>query len=198
MIGTLNLVGGRLCLDFCNTMRGEERRHDSDLWQEYGDLVEWGTHVEVVGPEGARRLHAAAADDPVGAQRALRTARRLREAMYRAFRAEARGLGAAEDDLEVINQVLMRGTSRRRLRPSMRGASWSWDEEPASLEGLLWPVAWSAGELLTSSRLERVKECGGCSWLFVDASRNRSRRWCDMRDCGNREKVRRHRRKHAG
>ncbi len=195
MIGTLNLVGGRLCLDFCNSMRGQQRRDDNDLWQDYGDLVDWAEHLEVVGGSDAERLRLAASDDPAGAQRALRSARRLREAMHRAFSAEARGLGAAEADLEVINEVLVRGTTRRRLRPSMRGATWGWDDQPASLEALLWPVAWSAGELLTSSQLDRVKECGGCSWLFVDGSRNRSRRWCDMRDCGNRAKVRRHRKR---
>ncbi len=197
MIDTLNLVGGRLCLDFCNTMRGNDRQHDNDLWQDYGDLVDWSERLEVVGSADARQLRAAGAADPAAAQRALKSARRLREAIYRAFSAEARGLGAAEDDLEIINEVLVRGTTRRRLRPSMRGATWSWDEEPATLDALLWPVAWSAGELLTSSQLDRVKHCGGCSWLFVDTSRNRSRRWCDMRDCGNRAKVRRHRKRRA-
>jgi len=50
--------------------------------------------------------------------------------------------------------------------------------------------------LLTSSqRLNQVRQCRGdnCGWLFVDGSKNHSRRWCDMRDCGNRAKVRRHR-----
>lgn len=189
-----NLVGGRVCLDFCNTMGGgEERAPANDMLVTYGDLVDWGVAAELYGPTEAKRLHAEAAEDPKGAERALHAARRLREAMYRAFAAEARGQGAAEGDLEVVNDVLVKGTARRRLRPAMQGACWAWAEAPGNFDALLWPIAWSAGELLTSSQLDRVKHCDGCAWLFLDASRNRSRRWCDMRDCGNRAKVRRHR-----
>ena len=190
---TINLVGGRLCLDFCNTMRGRDRTDANDFWQGYGDLADWCVHTEILGPADAERLKLAAAIDPKAADRALRAARRLREAMHRAFAAEAGGRGANEADLEQINEVLVRGNSRRKLRPAMQGACWIWDDAPTDLEAVLWPVAWSAGDLLTSSQLEWVKECGGCPWLFLDASRNHSRRWCDMRDCGNRNKVRRFR-----
>ncbi len=188
-----NLVGGRICLDFCNTFSGDDRVVANDHWSSYDDLIAWGLVVELFGSTEAARLRQEAAADPKCAQRALAVARRLREAMYRAFRAEARGEGAAATDLEVINEVLVQGTSQRRLRPAMQGACWTWVDAPGSLDALLWPVAWSAGELLTSSQLERVKQCGGCSWIFLDSSRNRSRRWCDMRDCGNIAKVRRHR-----
>jgi len=61
-----------------------------------------------------------------------------------------------------------------------------------SLEAILWPIAGSAGELLTSDDLGRVRQCGGktCRWMFVDRSKNRSRRWCDLKVCGNRTKAR--------
>ena len=190
---TINLVGGRLCLDFCNTMRGRDRTEANDFWQRYGDLADWCVHTEILGPSDADRLKVSALTDPKAADRALRAARRLREAMHRAFAAEASGRGAAEADLEQINEVLVRGNSRRKLRPAMQGACWIWDDAPTDLEAVLWPVAWSAGDLLTSSQLEHVKECNGCPWLFLDASRNHSRRWCDMRDCGNRNKVRKFR-----
>lgn len=188
-----NLVGGRVCLDFCNTFSGEDRVAGNDHWSSYDDLIAWGLVVELFGSTEANQLRHEAAADPNSAQRALAVARRLRDGMYRAFRAEARGEGAAATDLEIINEVLIQGTSQRRLRPAMQGACWAWADAPGSLDALLWPVAWSAGELLTSSQLERVKQCNGCSWIFLDSSRNRSRRWCDMRDCGNIAKVRRHR-----
>ena len=192
MLETINLVGGRLCLDFCNTMRGNGPP-GSDLWQRYPDLADWCVHTEILSPSDADRLKQAARADSRAADRALRAARRLREGIHRAFAAEAAGRGAAEGDLELINEVLVTGNSRRRLSPALKGACWTWDDAPTDLEAVLWPVAWSAGDLLTSSQLDRVKECGGCTWLFLDASRNRSRRWCDMRDCGNRSKVRRFR-----
>jgi predicted RNA-binding Zn ribbon-like protein len=190
---TINLVGGRLCLDFCNTRHGQDSSDTQDLWQDYSDLADWCVHTEILGPADADLLKVAALTDPRGADRALLAARRLREGIYRAFAAEAAGRGASERDLEQINDVLVRGNSRRKLRPAMKGACWIWDDDPADFEAVLWPVAWSAGDLLTSRQLEYVKECGGCPWLFLDASRNHSRRWCDMRDCGNRNKVRKFR-----
>jgi predicted RNA-binding Zn ribbon-like protein len=57
---------------------------------------------------------------------------------------------------------------------------------------VLWPVAYAATELLTSGPLGRVKNCAGCNWLFVDESKNRSRRWCSMEECGTHAKMRRY------
>jgi predicted RNA-binding Zn ribbon-like protein len=70
---------------------------------------------------------------------------------------------------------------------------WAW-EAGTEAERVLWGVARSAANLLVSSDLDRVKVCDGpgCGWMFLDGSRNRSRRWCDSRDCGNRERVRQH------
>ena len=78
---------------------------------------------------------------------------------------------------------------------------WQWDIEDSALDLPLGPVACSAANLLTDpAALHRVRMCQGdtCGWLFLDASRNHSRCWWDMRDCGNRAKVRRHRQKHRG
>ena len=77
-------------------------------------------------------------------------------------------------------------TPRFTWEPATEGAT--------SLDWPLWPVVWSAVELLTADALRRVLECANdpCGWLFVDLSRNRSRRWCDMRDCANKVKARRH------
>ena len=63
------------------------------------------------------------------------------------------------------------------------------------MEWVLWPIVQSAADLLTTESLDRVRLCKAedCGCLFVDASKNRSRRWCAMSDCGNRAKVRRHR-----
>ena len=72
--------------------------------------------------------------------------------------------------------------------------TWTWLDEPLSLDTPLWPVARSAAELLTSSELSALRLCASdrCAWLFLDTSRNGSRRWCSMRTCGNRAKARRH------
>jgi predicted RNA-binding Zn ribbon-like protein len=60
---------------------------------------------------------------------------------------------------------------------------------------MLAPIAWSAADLLTGPRAQRVRQCAdekGCGWLFIDESRAGTRRWCSMGECGNRAKARRH------
>ena len=71
---------------------------------------------------------------------------------------------------------------------------WSWAGDCSCPERPLWQIAHAAADLLASDRLNRVRLCGSgtCEWVFLDESRNRSRRWCDMSTCGNREKARRH------
>jgi len=83
---------------------------------------------------------------------------------------------------------------RREVRPAGEGYTWVWKRTNAELDDVLAPVVESAAALLTSPDLSRVRECESetCGWLFIDRSRNRSRRWCDMTVCGNRAKVRRH------
>jgi predicted RNA-binding Zn ribbon-like protein len=63
---------------------------------------------------------------------------------------------------------------------------------------ILGPIAWPAISLLSTADFARVKQCPGddCGWLFLDQSKNNSRRWCDMATCGNRTKAERHRQRH--
>lgn len=120
--------------------------------------------------------------------------RRFRSALARLLIAEATGVGARESDLAALNRILSKAGARRGLRPTVAGYGWGWtDERVELLPRLLWPVAWSAARLLDSPDLSRLKVCDGCGRLFLDASRNRSRRWCDKAGCGNRANVARFR-----
>ncbi|MBN1859137.1 CGNR zinc finger domain-containing protein [Candidatus Bipolaricaulota bacterium] len=79
------------------------------------------------------------------------------------------------------------------MRRSEERFQWGWSDAEDQLEWPVWILARSAADLLTSDERDRVRRCAGpdCGWLFVDISRNHSRRWCDMADCGNRAKARR-------
>ncbi|MEI2721842.1 MAG: CGNR zinc finger domain-containing protein [Gemmatimonadales bacterium] len=130
-----------------------------------------------------------AVDNPA----AMRAAARFRVVLHRLLRAEALGEGAAERDLARLNRILSQGQNHRGVLPAVRGYGWGWIGPAEDVERVLWPVAWSAALLLAGADLVRLKCCDGCGRLFFDASRNRSRRWCDMQGCGNRAKVARHR-----
>jgi predicted RNA-binding Zn ribbon-like protein len=74
------------------------------------------------------------------------------------------------------------------------GFAWRFAHDERDLAPLLAPVVRAAAELLTSDELVRIRECGSdtCFWLFLDRSKNGTRRWGDMKVCGNRAKARRH------
>ncbi|HKQ51292.1 MAG TPA: ABATE domain-containing protein [Pyrinomonadaceae bacterium] len=190
------LVGGRLCLDFVNTLNGSrETGETEEKLNAYGDLVAWSRQAEVVTEREARSLLKEAERDPVGAARTLNRARALREALYRIFYAAAHDARPpAKNDLAVLNAALSEALAQQQLARTSEGFEWEWAEGDAQLGRVVWPVALSAAEVLTSGEVARTRVCeaGDCTWLFMDLSKNRSRRWCDMKYCGNRAKSRRH------
>ena len=200
-----DLGGGAPCLDLANTVSGRGRGAPVDRLAGYPDLIAWGVQGGLVDGETAAGLGRAAARRPAAAAAALGRARALREALFRLFAAAAAGRRPAPGDLAALNRALTAALPRLRLEDG-GGAPyrWRWQGDGAAepaLDRVLWPVARSAAELLTSGDLAAVRECAApdCRWLFLDRSRNRSRRWCAMATCGNRSKARRHyRRGRAG
>jgi CGNR zinc finger len=96
------------------------------------------------------------------------------------------------EDVETLRRYECAAPARAALAPSGGdGFGWTWELED-DLAGVLWPVAHSATELLVAGPLGRVKGCAGCNWLFVDESKNRSRRWCAMEECGTHAKMQRY------
>ncbi|HEU4384825.1 MAG TPA: ABATE domain-containing protein [Anaeromyxobacteraceae bacterium] len=190
-------MGGRLSLDFTNTVSGKRILAPLERLNGYPDLVSWGRQVGALDAAQARRLLAEAERDPAAAARAFGEAIAFREALFRLFRAVAEGGAAAPEDLDHLSRVLARARTRERLVRRDGRFALEWPEDDASLDRVLWPVARSAAEVLTSRDVSRVRLCEatateGCGWLFLDETRNRSRRWCSMKDCGNRAKARRH------
>ena len=191
---TFDLSGGRLCLDFANTLSKRLTSHPRELLVSYGDLVAWSRQAGVVtGPE-AQGLIRKARRRPADAGAVLERAIALREAIYRIFSAVAAERPAARADLATVNAALAEASALLGIVPKGDGFAWEWTTNEKNLDRMLWPVTRSAADLLTSTERAAVRECEAetCAWLFMDRSRNRSRRWCDMKACGNRAKARRY------
>ena len=192
------LRGGVVCLDFVNTVGSRLTDRHSEYLRSYADLLVWARQAGLLAPEETEGLSRQAALDPEGARETLSRALALREAIHRVVSRAITGESQDESDLSVLNRELSIALSHLRVMPAGGAYGWDWDlsgdDGGARLDGPLWPVAQSAAELLTSPKLGRVKVCAGegCGWMFLDESRNNSRLWCDSRDCGNRERVRRH------
>jgi predicted RNA-binding Zn ribbon-like protein len=196
------LVGGRICLDFANTLGQHHPEPLSEWLHAYEDLVWWALRAGILPESEAPALLERARKYPQAAAEVFRRAIELREAVFRIFSAAAARRDPERADLDVLNGELARAMPHARIAPVSSGCScdWAWEENGA-LDRVLWPVARSAAEALTSEDVGRIGECAGdeCQWLYLDTSRNHSRRWCVMSDCGNRAKAKRHyRRSKAG
>ena len=187
-IERLRIVGGDVALDFVNTEDGDP---PVECLRDYGDLVAWSVLVGLFSAEEGERLVGEADLRPEDAEAVYRDALRLRGALYGVFRALAEGSDVPERGLETLRGYEREALSRGKLVQGDRGFSWEW-KDGRDLAGMLWPVAHAATRLLTSGDLDRLKLCAGCYWVFLDASRNRSRRWCTMEVCGTDAKMRRY------
>ena len=174
-IENLELLGGDLALDFANTL---EATHAGDPIK---DHLRTPADLDVF----ARRTGALPGGAPAGDPD---EARSLRAAIHAVFAAVAAGEPPPAGPLGALLAAHADAIAEGRLTP---GDPYTWEWERPRL---LWPVAVAAVDLLRSpGRLARVKRCGQCSWLFLDRSRNGSRRWCLMGECGAQVKMRRYR-----
>jgi predicted RNA-binding Zn ribbon-like protein len=195
-----DLDAGVTCLDFANSLGGRSGEHLTS----YADLVAFALQSHLLTPAEAAWLRAEAKRDPAIADGVLVRAKRLRGAMRGIFSSLAAGKAPSDSDMGVLNFDLAASLSHARVLPSAGagdnaqgqpsgGYRWGWAGR--NLDAPIWPITRSAAVLLTSDQeRRRVRECGAddCKWLFLDTSKNRSRQWCSMQSCGNREKARRH------
>ena len=190
-----DLEAGALCLDYINTLEWRSSERSKELLSDYSDLIRWGEVAGILSSDRAQRLHQIAESQPKQAAAAYKAALQLREATYHIFSNFSEQGNANSEDLTILNNSLSRSLSHLQIIPSPQGFAWDWMKSSEELDQILWSVTRSAGELLASDRLDRVRQCAddrGCNYLFIDTSRNRSRRWCSMESCGNRAKARRH------
>lgn len=194
MIKTLRLLGGRLCLNFTNTMDPRLGNHPHDYLADYADLVQWSQYTGLLTGGEVEHLLRDAAHCPAEASMTFERAIALREVMYRIFSAVARSTVPEITDLGTLKAVFVEAMTHAQLIAAAHSFRWDWAEGKNALDQMLWPVVRSAIELLTSEEVKKVKECpgvGDCGWLFLDTSKNSSRQWCSMEGCGSRAKMRR-------
>lgn len=186
-------TGNRLCLDFTNTVH-DRADTPRELLRSYSDLLAWGEQAHILSESEVQHLRQQAEQHNDEAQTVLHEAIALRETIYRICQATATSSVPAEADLDAFNDMLAEAMSQACLQPQGEAFIWEWRNKGQALESILWPVVRSAADVLTSEDRERVRICAAddCNWLFLDTSKNHTRRWCDMKSCGNRAKVRKH------
>jgi predicted RNA-binding Zn ribbon-like protein len=187
-------IGGALCFDFANTVDAGRTASPREHLHDYADLLTWAHDVGLFSDEQATAARQQREDEPAIVATYFRQAIALREAIFRTFAAIADGEPVPQADLDAIQARYLDALAAAHLNQTDDRFDWSWQGADLNpLQRLLWPIARSAVELLTSADLSRVKICasGTCRWLFIDLSKSSTRRWCSMADCGSRAKMRR-------
>ncbi len=188
-------VGGDVSLDLVNTTDWTERGLESDRLSDYERVVQFARGGGIIGSAEERRLRQRADAHPRQAAAAYATALHTREVLKRVFESVAHDRVAASA-LDNLNELLAESATHfRMVRTTGQSGriTRTWTGIGEVLESPLWPVVWSAAELLASHETDALRICAGvdCGWMYVDRSRNHLRRWCEMATCGTVAKNRR-------
>lgn len=188
-----SLLADHVALDFINTL--DDRfvpELQIDKLQSYADLLSFAEQSKIVTVTEAASLSRAAKNR--NTTTVLRASKESRELLARIFYAVAEGERVAGRDLEALNEGLSQAAKHRVLSEHAGEFAWGWEALDKELGAPLWPVLQAAADLLVSADVNFVRACAreSCRWLFLDISKNHSRRWCDMKICGNRAKASRY------
>jgi len=190
---TFQLTAGHPALDLVNTLDWRfGAKGPQDLLNSYDDLLRFNEQSKLLTSAQARQLRRSASGS--SGARALKCCEELREALAEIFYARLDRRQPSAWSREILERYFQAARLAQNLnwKRSPR-LEWHWPAQAINCELPLWALAISASDLMTSDAVDRVRACDNpeCRWLFLDTSKNHTRRWCDMRVCGNRMKARR-------
>ncbi len=191
------LIGGHPAVDLANTLDWRFRDDGpEELLASYGDLLRFAVQSELVTAKQARQITRATPDHAAAA--ALVACRELREAVAEVLYAVVDDRTPAASQIKTLDRLFKEARGRQRLIWSGEGLRWDWPASECGPDLPGWILSLGAARLLASDEMGRVRACDNpeCRWLFLDTTKNRTRRWCDMKICGNRMKARRFKAQH--
>lgn len=200
--GTLfDLCGGHPALDLVNSLDNRFRADGpNEMLASYTDLLRFLEESGLLGRQQVRALNKTVA--PAAAAQALQSAHELREATAAVLYGSLDGKDPRQQDVSVLEKYFLDAARHRELVKSPLsgrvGLTWAWGRYESEPDLPVWVLAETVSDILLSPDMARVRTCaaGTCRWLFLDTSKNHTRRWCNMKVCGNRMKARRFQARH--
>lgn len=196
-----DLTSGRVCLDFVNTVDNRLSSQPQERLTGFAELVAFGEQAGALSASEARKLRRDGRENSRASSALFQRYVALRELIFRILSAVAACRKVSQADVETLNAAVRRSNAGSLVTPGDGKAAWQWLDKSSNADRLIGKIVRSAVELLTSGDIQCVKKCAAndCGWLFIDDSRSRNRRWCEMRTCGSRHKARAYyQRKKAG
>jgi predicted RNA-binding Zn ribbon-like protein len=189
-INTLSIDGGILCLNFINTVSDRTIEDPFEYFSSYPLVLEWSEKLELLSATQAKHLHTLARKHVVESAKSWIRTLEVREMLLRNFRKVIHNETPDPKDLQLFNRWLSRSLNKLSMEFHGDTAVQSWNIPADDFDQHIYMVMHSAFDLLTSTNKNRIKACGPCGWLFLDGSKNNSRKWCNMEICGSHVKSR--------
>ncbi|PSL03753.1 putative RNA-binding Zn ribbon-like protein [Haloactinopolyspora alba] len=188
-----SFLGGHPALDFVNTVGGRTKDRDVEHLREFADAADWAHAGNLLDSAEREFLLARAERHPTQANEALAELRAQREALHAFLVAGVENVRCEPRVRDRVKSDIMTAYSAAELSERFRTRpAWAVDVAETGLRVLARRLALTSGTLLAGDQRSQISVCGRCSWLFLDPSPTRRRRWCSMATCGNRAKVERH------
>jgi predicted RNA-binding Zn ribbon-like protein len=187
-----DFIAGELCLEFTNTVGDHRKTREINWLTDWNALLRWAVAASALQASEAEALRKIGRRDRATVGRCLQELLDLRDVLYRVLAALAARREPAPADFKRLEVSVFAALSAAKLTPRNEAYAWAVSQTDASMMTPLARIALSALRLLQSDDLSRLRECQRCSWLFLDRSKNRGRRWCRADACGNRARVARH------
>ena len=191
-VKTMLLDGGCFCFDFTNTVHSRVDENTYDYIGSYNDILDWSERVKLLPTGRLKELRKYADQNKKEAEKKLKDILEKREVLYTIFSSIIRNKISDGSAAEEFNNTLSNSLSKLRLQMNKQKINIGWDENEIDLMEPLWAVYKNAFDIITSTPINRKKECKACGWLFLDKSKNNSRTWCNMQSCGSIEKSKRY------
>jgi predicted RNA-binding Zn ribbon-like protein len=191
------LIAGHPTLDLVNTLDWRFRDEGTEeLLAGYNDLLRFCAESGLFTPKQIRQILRGSTES--AAAEALVGCRELREAAAVILYAAVDDRTPAASQIKDLDRFFKEAREHQQLAWSGSRLVWEWPASETGAELPFWTLSLSTMRLLTSDDMSRVRACEkpDCRWLFLDASKNHTRRWCDMKICGNRMKARRFKAQH--
>lgn len=188
-----SLVGGHPVLDFLNTAGGDSKARDEDRLESFSDLLTWAKTSAIIDSREFSALKRLAAQSPDGASDCLQEVRKQRECLYRYLAAVVSRGAVQRADRDLVERNCKVAFRQAQLLPGPTGVSqWQMRLDDVGLRLVKLRLDLAASTLITGAVSADIRQCEMCTWLFIDPSSSKRRRWCSMALCGNRAKVQRH------
>ncbi len=187
--GTYKIIGGHLCFDFANTISWRDTNSPHEWLDSLENLLIWTQLVGVFDEVQAKKLESEVLKMSGGVRDYLNKLVEIRELLNGIFMSVIDGKSPTKKDLKKFNQYVSNAYTKNIIVEKELTFQLEVSEKLDLASKLIDKIVLSAVEVLTKVKLPRIKKCFSCHWLYEDVSRNNSRRWCVMEDCGNRHKV---------